>query len=374
MNYRILFFIRNLHGGGAQKIMIKLAAAASIFGNDVTIVTLNATGNFAKLVPEDVKIIELKSNRLITALFELPLVLRRQKPDLIFSTEVASNIITILSKKLSLIGGRTKLVIREALIPSVAMKSSAHSSIRLGYKFAHLFYSSADLVIAIAHGMKNDLINLCGVTESKIEVININPCVDDNLLRLKDEKSSHPWLDDKDVDCLLCVGRLAKQKGFEDAILTVVNINKRNQQKVRLLILGEGEERGYLQELIDSNDANSYISLYGECANPYAFMARCDLFIMPSRYEGLGNVLIEALACGARCIAYDCEVGPSETLNNGEFGRLVPLNNLEKLIEVVEEELKTKINTDLSEKHGRKYTSKNGYLHYDIAFKKLLKN
>lgn len=367
---KILFFIRTLNGGGAQKIMTKLANAASKSGHEVVVVTLNSSGSFSELLSQEVKIIELRAGRMLAAFFAFSKVIKSERPEILFSTEVAVNIFTLISKWLSGVGKSTKVVIREALSPSLAAKYSEHRSIKYGYSFARFFYPKADHVIAISEGMVSDLMDICRVKKGDLTVINVNPCVDERLLQLRDHAPDHPWLKGRDIPCAICVGRLAYQKGFDDAIRAVVAVNE--TRPLRLLIVGEGEERGKLQELIKRSGAEDYIQLLGETKNPYSYMASCSLFLMPSRYEGLGNVLIEAVACGAKCVAYDCPVGPSETLGNGRFGRLVKVNDLPGLIQTINEEIDRDYDKAAIMNHGQTYTSKNGFSKYEAVFESLL--
>lgn len=366
---KILFFIRTLNGGGAQKIMTKLANAASKGDHEVVVATLSSSGSFSELLRPEVKVIDLGVGRMLAAFRAFSKVIKSERPDILFSTEVAVNVFTLISKWLSGVGKSTKVVIREALSPSLAAKYSKHRSIKYGYSVASFFYPKADHVIAISEGMVSDLVNICKVSEENLTVINVNPCVDERLLDLKHKEPDHPWLRDQKLPCAICVGRLAYQKGFDDAIRAVVSVNE--TRSLRLLIVGEGEERSYLEGLIKEFNAEDYIQLVGETKNPYAYMAKCSLFLMPSRYEGLGNVLIEAVACGAKCIAYDCPVGPSETLAGGKYGKLVKVNDLPGLTQAIRDEIDRDYDRAAIVEHGQTYTSENGFSKYEAVFEGL---
>ena len=120
-----------------------------------------------------------------------------------------------------------------------------------------------------------------------------------------------------------------KQKGFDILIKSFAKTNLR--KRVKLVILGEGEERKNLEKLIVKYDLKSQVLLFGRVDNPFIYMKYAKFFILSSRYEGFGNVLLEALTCGAPVVATNCEAGPSEIIENEENGLLVPVEDEEAL-------------------------------------------
>jgi glycosyltransferase involved in cell wall biosynthesis len=100
---------------------------------------------------------------------------------------------------------------------------------------------------------------------------------------------------------------------------------------VRLVILGEGPQRGLLEELASRLGITAQLSMPGFNDNPYACMSRADVFVLSSAYEGFPNVLVEALACGAKVVSTDCRSGPAEILDGGRFGGLVPVGDARSL-------------------------------------------
>ncbi len=94
--------------------------------------------------------------------------------------------------------------------------------------------------------------------------------------------------------------------------------------------------------LIDSLELQNYVSLPGFVKNPYAFMANSSLFVLSSNYEGFGNVIVEAMACGTPIVSTDCFSGPSEILQNGYWGTLVPVKNLSALANAIIDTLNKK--------------------------------
>jgi glycosyltransferase involved in cell wall biosynthesis len=101
------------------------------------------------------------------------------------------------------------------------------------------------------------------------------------------------------------------------------------------MILGEGTERPNLEALVKELGLTHDVALPGFVANPYAYMAKAEIFVLSSLYEGLPTVLIEAMAGGTRVVSTDCKSGPAEILENGQYGKLVPVGDIEGLAEAI---------------------------------------
>ena len=108
-----------------------------------------------------------------------------------------------------------------------------------------------------------------------------------------------------------------------------------------------GGGRASLLSLVSQLGLNGLVSMPGWSANPYSFMARADLFVLSSNWEGFPNVLIEALFCGCGIVSTDCPHGPREILDNGLFGELVPVENELKMTEAIFKALKLKPNHEV---------------------------
>ncbi len=130
---------------------------------------------------------------------------------------------------------------------------------------------------------------------------------------------------------MLGVGRLALQKDFITLIEAFRRV--RAERPCRLVILGEGPMRGELEGRVRALGLTAHVSLPGWAENPYAFMARAALFVLSSRHEGFGNVLVEALACGCPAVSTDCPAGPAEILEDPTL--LAPVGDPEALAQVM---------------------------------------
>jgi glycosyltransferase involved in cell wall biosynthesis len=132
----------------------------------------------------------------------------------------------------------------------------------------------------------------------------------------------HPWLLGRGIPTFVAMGRLEHQKGFDLLIDAFAQLSR--DVSARLLIFGEGNLRAELQSRIDRYGLGDRILLPGYTPAPSAQMRAATAFVLSSRYEGFGLVLVEALAAGTRVIATDCDYGPAELLQGGRFGTLVP--------------------------------------------------
>ncbi|NJK80391.1 MAG: glycosyltransferase, partial [Chloroflexaceae bacterium] len=154
-----------------------------------------------------------------------------------------------------------------------------------------------------------------------------NPTITPELIEHSHAPLDDPWLTapERPVPVVLGVGRLVPNKDFANLIQAVALV--RQQRPLRLLILGEGDERPRLEALVQRLGLSDAVRMPGYVTNPYAYMRRADLFVLSSANEGLPGVLIEAMACGAPVVATDCATGPREILTGGQYGRLVPVGD-----------------------------------------------
>ena len=137
-----------------------------------------------------------------------------------------------------------------------------------------------------------------------------------------------------EFDYILAVGRLDQQKGFDILMKAFAKSNLKNM--VKLVILGEGEERKNLEELIINLNLKSHVLLLGKVDNSFIYMKYAKFFVLSSRYEGFANILLEALACETPVIATACETGVSEIIENGKNGLLVPVKDEDALKSAME--------------------------------------
>lgn len=132
---------------------------------------------------------------------------------------------------------------------------------------------------------------------------------------------AHPWLSgQRHGTVVVAVGRLVPQKGF-DVLLRAFELVRR-EVDASLIVFGEGPERPRLGDLVNRHGLKDAVSLPGFIANPVSEIKAANLFVLSSRWEGFGNVIVEALGAGTPVVAVDCRSGPAEILDDGRYGRL----------------------------------------------------
>jgi len=325
---QVALFLPALDGGGAERVMVNLARGFTQRGLSVHVVLARARGVLASDLPPSVRIVELRARRVATSLPALIRYLRRERPAVLLSTLVTTNLVAVLAARLAGLGTRT--VIRQALTLYSGQPTRKGSGV--AYFLLRRLYRWADEVVAVSQGVAGDLATATALPRERIRVL-ANPVVSPELFTLARAAPDHPWFAPGHDPILLGVGRLTAQKDFATLIRALALV--RRAVRARLVILGEGEDRPALNVLIRSLGLEDSASLPGFVRNPFAYMARADAFVLSSQWEGLPGVLIQALACGVPVIATDCHSGPREILRGGRFGRLVPPQDVAALAEAI---------------------------------------
>jgi glycosyltransferase involved in cell wall biosynthesis len=314
----VAFFLPSLIGGGAERVAMNLAQGFVSQGVPTDLVVVSGYGELAGQIPAGVRLVDLGASRVILGLLPMVAYLRRERPAAVISFMDHAGIVALWSRRLSGISTRIICTLHNTMTSAVPNSSTLRS--RLMPVFIRAFYPSADEVVAVSHGVATDMSQVTGFPLARIRVI-YNPVITPDLLAAAAGPPGHPWLADGGSPVVLGVGRLTRQKDFENLVRAFALV--RQQQPARLLILGEGEERPALEALIAELGLGADVALPGFVAGAHSCMARAGVFVLSSAWEGLPTVLIEALALGAPVVATDCPSGPREILRGGELGRLV---------------------------------------------------
>ena len=189
---------------------------------------------------------------------------------------------------------------------------------------------SAPRVVAASRGVAEDMATVHDVRNDRIEII-YNPAFWPGIVARAKEQPDHSWFSDGGPPVILGVGRLHPQKDFPTLIDAFRLVSAKHSY--RLLILGEGSQRGEIESRVETFGLPDRVSLPGWTGNPFAFMSRAALFVLSSRHEGFGNVLVEAMACGCPAVSTDCPSGPAEILEDPTL--LAPVGDPEALAQVM---------------------------------------
>ncbi|WP_083925111.1 glycosyltransferase [Thioalkalivibrio sp. ALJ15] len=281
--------------------------------------------------PYPIQHVHLKVRHRITATIGLWVYLRRKKPAAAMACTHIAN--TILASTRSLPGKSPKIVLGIHQNYADSKKNDSRP-LKQKNKIREIkkHYPSAHGVITVSHGIRESL-----EKKHQTEGINFktiyNGILTDKIHELATQNPNHSWLqEEKSGPVIVTAGRLTEQKD-QKTLLEAFKIVLHRAPSARLIILGEGNQRAELEELARHLKISQEVDMPGHKENPYPYMERADVFALSSRWEGLGNVLIEALALSTPVVATDCPSGPREILADGCYGTLVPPGKPEALAE-----------------------------------------
>jgi glycosyltransferase involved in cell wall biosynthesis len=357
---KISIILASLRGGGAERALLTLANNFVKQGFIVDLVLVKAEGPYLDEVSPQVNLVDLNLKRVFYAIPKLIKYIRTARPDSILTAMTHVNIACIIAKMIARVPLRTVISERNVLRSFINENSYRKYSLRSIVTF--YLYGFADEIIAVSEGVKDDIVNKTLLKREDIEVI-YNPVVTDLLLRKAEEDADHPWLTNGNLPVVLSAGRLSEQKDYS-SLIRAFNIVK-EIIPARLIILGEGIERNKLLNLIEDLDMEEIVSLPGFKTNPFAYMRKASLFVLSSAWEGLPNVLIQAMACGCPVVSTDCPTGPAEILDNGKYGPLVPVGDIDEMAKAIVEVLKNPIDGNILKRRA-------DYFSEDRASKKYL--
>jgi len=339
MNKKIAFYIANLNSGGIGRNTLRIADELKNQGYQVDLVVTKLKGVYVEDVPSDLNVVDLKSRRVLTSIFKLISYLKNEQPNIFISANNLPNIISILSKILS--KSKVKMII--SIRTHLSSQFNHHNTLKnkIIMYLAKLFYPKSDVIVAVSKGVAEDAVKLINLDKDKIKVI-YNPIVSDDINVKKDKKITETWFDLEKTPVIISAGRLTKQKDY----YTLIDAFKilRSKRMIKLIILGEGEEKEKIWNYIKINHLEDDIKLKGFVNNPYPYIKKSNVFVLSSQWEGFGNVVAESLAVGTPIVSTDCPSGPAEILDFGNFGKLVPVGNSQKMADSIESILLSSVN------------------------------
>ncbi len=353
-------------------MMLHLAGAFVTSGHQVDLLLCQPKGAFLDTVPPSINVVALKPSqnlfsrlhvlianprlaltlllpillpkkppKTIRYLSDLTAYLVREQPDALLSAKTHANLVAIWAKQSADV--RTRIVVSERSTMSTVIQNSRKWRWRFARPLIRKVYPHAHLVIAVSHGVAEDISACTGLSQKRISTI-YNPMLIEHIQAQSILPISHSWLNNKEIPIILAVGRLVPAKDFSTLLKAFAYIHAK--RPARLIILGEGRERPTLEKLAEELGIASNLSLPGFEDNPYAFMAQASVFVLSSRLEGLPNALLEALACGCPVVSTNCRSGPQEILDNGTFGTLVPVGDDKALAAAILRTLEHPPNTE----------------------------
>jgi glycosyltransferase involved in cell wall biosynthesis len=301
---RILLLTPSLGGGGAQHVMLLVARGLSREKFEVHLGLVRSGDASAGAVPPGVAVHALGAGRARAATLRLLLLVWRLRPDVILSGAPEISFLALLLRPF--FPARTRVLVRQNGTVSAAL---AHGGVprytRLLYR---LLYLRADRVICQSRAMAEDLARETGVRNEQIVVLP-NPVDLEGILAARDAPSA--W--NGPGPHLLAVGRLSREKGFDLLIEALAALRKRFPV-ADLILVGSGREEMALKALCRSLEMETAVRFAEQVDPPYEFFQGATLFVLPSRYEGMPNALLEAAAAGLPLVSTPASGGVVDLL------------------------------------------------------------
>lgn len=276
-------------------------------------------------------IFSLKPPKSLAFFPDLIQYLRREKPNVLLAAKTHTNLVALWATQLAKSSNRVVISERTTLVDII--KTSKKWRWRFILPVLAHEYRKAGGIITVSNGVKEELAIHTGLPHQRITAI-YNPLLTQKIRGKSLEAINHPWFQKEDsTPIILGVGRLVPQKDFSTLIKAFSRV--RQSRPVHLVLIGEGRQRSELTTLAQSLGIEKDIWMPGFSDNPYAFMSKASMLVLSSIYEGLPNVLIEALACGCPIVSTDCPSGPSEILEKGKYGTLVAMGDVHALAQAI---------------------------------------
>jgi glycosyltransferase involved in cell wall biosynthesis len=330
---KALFFTNALGGGGAENHAMRLLNHLDRRRVTPILALGRRSGSYEAFLRQDVPIFQVAPRfvpsslgQAIAAIPFLRALVRRERPDVVVSIMDRPALGALMA--LSKVPNRPKLVVSIQIPPTFEFGRTTWGR-RVMLPAIRALYTRADRIISLSRGVASDLTSVQPKLANMIGVIP-NACVEDRLLMLP----AGNGIAAPAAPLILAAGRLVYQKGYPVLIEAFAQLRKRVEAE--LWILGTGPDRRRLEALIRVHALERNVKLIGFQPNPQDYMRMATVFVLSSHYEGFGNVIVEALACGTPVVSTDCSFGPGEILKDEQGGLLVPVADPEALASALE--------------------------------------
>ena len=321
---RVLLILRSLSGGGAERVAVNLVKSCDPGVVDVRLGLLRRDGDYLHEVfdgrivaPGDAA---AARRSLVFAPTDIAAMIRRVRPQVVMSFGLGVDLLTWLGLALTPQSQRPRWICRQDNNPVKEMDKLPDNVMVRGVVggLARRIRADADACVAVARDLA------AGMDGRPPPRVIHNPTDVDHIVALSRRPVAAP-----DGGFIVAAGRLVRQKGFD--LLIQAFAASEQARGLKLVILGEGPLRESLLAEAARLKIADRVILPGFQANPWAWFARARLFVLSSRWEGFGNVVAEAMACGAPTLVTDCDFGPREQVEHGVTGWVSPTGDARAL-------------------------------------------
>lgn len=326
----IFFVIPSLGAGGAERVAVNLCKGLSAARWHPVFVTLLGGGAYARELPPHAEHIDLGKHGWWdnpATIVRLARLLRERQPDLIHTRIYFMALITWLARAIARSSARQVSAVDNTL--SLSLEDERLTGVRRW--MCRRVLPRNDHLVATSRGVRDDLVRNFRVPQERCAVISNG--VDVGVVRRRMREALEADRRPDEGPLLVAAGRLVPQKNYPLLLRAFALV--RESIPARLLILGEGREKQKLVDLTRSLGVRDAVEFCGFVNNPFKYFRAADLFVMSSDWEGFGNVVIEAMACGTPVVSTRYRHGAEEIITDGTDGLLVPCGDEEALAEAI---------------------------------------
>lgn len=314
--------------GGMGKMRVHLMNAIAEAGYNVDLLLGKRKGAHELVLDPRIRVFDLGTTNALFGVPKLARYLRRNRPRVLLTQRIRVTVLAHRARALARV--RTRIFTTGETHESTSVKAYPEAEQKKRLARIRKYFARNDGMIATSMGVAADHAELMGWPVEAITVAP-NPVLQPEIRTLAREPVEHPWFQSGQLPVILGIGRLQEPKDFPTLIRAFALFRQRHA--ARLVILGEGHLREELQDLARDTGITDDFDMPGFVSNVYAYLARSRMFVMSSAWEGLGGVLLEAMAVGTPVVSTDCPSGPGEILEEGRFGPLVPCRDPAALAE-----------------------------------------
>ncbi len=327
----IIIFMPSINGGGVEKNFFLITNYLSTKFNKISVISLS--GEYKKKLKPSIKFISINNSfkdflgrrtKFIVCLFLLMKKILFSKNTTVFCFQGLAYC-TILCKIFA-----TKIIIRSNSSPSGWSQN-------IFKKFLYkIIYNMADKIIVNSLDFQKELKNKFNLNSQCI----YNPLNKKEIIKDSKKKIQNKFFKKSDFK-IISVARFSDQKDHF-CLIKSINLLKNKYQNIKVLLIGSGKKKEEIENMIDHLKLNKYFKVLDYKKNPYPYIRKSDIFILSTKFEGLPNVLLEAITLNKLVISSNCPTGPSEILDNGNGGLLFRVGDYKQLSQKIIFSIKNK--------------------------------